>query len=247
MIILKSREEIEKLHAANAIVSMVLDRLGEMIRDGVTTGELDRLAEEMILKAGGRPAFKGYRGYRHTLCTSVNEEVVHGIPGDRMLVNGDIVGVDCGVLLDGFYGDMARTFAVGRISPSAERLLRVTEEALLTGTEEARVGKRLFDISSAVQRKVEANGFSVVRDFVGHGVGTSLHEDPQVPNFGEAGTGIKLRAGMVLALEPMVNIGDWKTKVLDDGWTVVTADGSLSAHFEHSVAITESGPLILGK
>lgn len=247
MIILKSREEIEKLHAANAIVSMVLDRLGEMIRDGVTTGELDRLAEEMILKAGGRPAFKGYRGYRHTLCTSVNEEVVHGIPGDRMLVNGDIVGVDCGVLLDGFYGDMARTFAVGRISPSAERLLRVTEEALLTGTEEARVGKRLFDISSAVQKKVEANGFSVVRDFVGHGVGTSLHEDPQVPNFGEAGTGIKLRAGMVLALEPMVNIGDWKTKVLDDGWTVVTADGSLSAHFEHSVAITESGPLILGK
>jgi methionyl aminopeptidase len=203
------------------------------------------MAEEMILARGARPAFKGYRGYKHTLCTSVNEEVVHGIPSSRALRDGDIVGVDCGALLDGFYGDSARTFAVGRPTDEAARLLRVTEEALHIGIEKARPGNRLFDISSAIQRHVEAAGFSVVRDFVGHGIGTSLHEDPQIPNYGEAGTGVRLKEGMVFALEPMVNVGGWKTKVLSDGWTVVTLDGGLSAHFEHSIAITSNGPVIL--
>lgn len=245
MIILKSREEMEKMRAANLIVCSVMERLAQMVRPGITTAELDAEAEGLIVKSGARPAFKGYRGYRHTLCTSVNEEVVHGIPGPRSLVEGDIVGIDCGVLFDGFYGDMARTFAVGVVSEEAKTLLRVTEEALYKGIEAARVGNRLYDISAAIQTHVEKNGFSVVRDFVGHGVGTSLHEDPQVPNYGEPGTGIKLAAGMVLALEPMVNIGGWKTRVLNDKWTVITEDRSLSAHFEHSVAITEDGPYIL--
>lgn len=245
MIILKSREEIEKLRASNLIVAEVLSRLHEKISDGVTTGELDRTAEDIIVSHNAKPAFKGYRGYKYTLCTSVNEEVVHGIPGKRMLKEGDIVGIDCGVLYNGFYGDMARTFPVGNVSEKAKELLKVTEEALNIGTAHAVIGNRLFDISSAIQKLVEGNGFSVVRDFVGHGVGMSLHEDPQVPNCGEAGTGVKLRPGMVLALEPMVNAGGWKVKVLNDGWTVITQDMSLSAHFEHSVAITENGPYIL--
>ncbi|PIR17283.1 MAG: type I methionyl aminopeptidase [Deltaproteobacteria bacterium CG11_big_fil_rev_8_21_14_0_20_49_13] len=247
MIILKSREEIEKMNSANKIVAEALDVISEEIKEGVTTGDLDRIAEELILKRGGKAAFKGYRGYKHTLCTSINQEIVHGIPGKRAIKTGDIIGVDCGVLYKGFYGDMARTFPVGEITDAAKKLLRITKEALNIGTGEAKVGNRLFDISAAVQKYVEANGFSVVRDFVGHGVGASLHEDPQVPNFGEAGTGVKLRPGMVLALEPMVNSGGYKVKVLDDGWTVVTQDGGLSAHFEHSVAITENGPLVLGK
>jgi methionyl aminopeptidase len=245
MIILKSQAEIEKMRSANAVVRDVMERLAREIRVGITTIELDRMAEEMILARGARPAFKGYRGYKHTLCTSVNEEVVHGIPSSRALRDGDIVGVDCGALLDGFYGDSARTFAVGRPTDEAARLLRVTEEALHIGIEKARPGNRLFDISSAIQRHVEAAGFSVVRDFVGHGIGTSLHEDPQIPNYGEAGTGVRLKEGMVFALEPMVNVGGWKTKVLSDGWTVVTLDGGLSAHFEHSIAITSNGPVIL--
>lgn len=247
MIILKSREEIEKMNSANKIVAEVLDVVSEEIKEGITTGELDRIAEELILKRGGKAAFKGYRGYKHTLCTSINQEIVHGIPGKRELRTGDIIGVDCGVLYKGFYGDMARTFPVGEITDVAKKLLKVTKEALNIGTGEAKVGNRLFDISATVQKYVEASGFSVVRDFVGHGIGTSLHEDPQVPNFGEAGTGVKLRPGMVLALEPMVNSGGYKVKVLDDGWTVVTQDGGLSAHFEHSVAVTENGPLVLGK
>ena len=247
MIILKSRAEIEKMRAANLVVCDCMDRISERIHPGVTTIELNRIAEEAILAAGARPAFKGYRGYQYTLCTSINEEVVHGIPGKRELKEGDIIGIDCGVLYGGFYGDMAVTFSVGNITPETSKLLKVTEGALYIGIDKARVGGRLFDISAAIQGHVEAAGFSVVRDFVGHGVGTSLHEDPQVPNFGEAGTGIKLRPGMVLALEPMVNTGDWKVKVLDDNWTVVTVDKSLSAHFEHSVAITESGPYILSK
>lgn len=245
MIILKSRAEIEKMRAANLIVCSVMERLAQMIRPGVTTAELDGEAEALIVKSGASPAFKGYRGYQHTLCTSVNEEVVHGIPGPRRLREGDIVGIDCGVLFDGFYGDMARTFAVGEVSDEAKKLLKVTEEALYKGIEVARVGNRLYDISAAIHAHVEGNGFSVVRDFVGHGVGTSLHEDPQVPNYGESGTGIRLKPGMVLALEPMVNIGGWKVKILGDKWTVVTEDRSLSAHFEHSVAITEDGPYIL--
>lgn len=247
MIILKSRAEIDKLRRSNLIASEVLDCLAEKVVPGVTTGELDKIAEDLILSKKAKPAFKGYRGYKHTLCTSVNEEVVHGIPSRRELKEGDIIGVDCGVLIDGFYGDIAKTFKVGKVTVDAERLLKVTEEALYVGIDKSRVGNRLYDISAAVQAHVEAAGFSVVRDFVGHGVGTSLHEDPQIPNFGEPGTGIKLRPGMVFALEPMVNIGDWKVKVLGDKWTVVTEDGSLSAHFEHTLAVTESGPVILSK
>lgn len=247
MIILKSRAEIEKMRVVNLIVSDVIDALAEKICVGATTIELDRIAEEMIGSRGARPAFKGYRGYKHALCTSVNEEVVHGIPCKRELKEGDIIGIDCGVFYDGFYGDMAKTFPVGKISPEASMLLKVTEESLYKGIDAARAGNRLFDISAAIQNHVESAGFSVVRDFVGHGIGMSLHEDPQVPNLGEAGTGVKLRSGMVLALEPMVNTKDWKTKILEDNWTVVTADGGLSAHFEHSVAITENGPYILSR
>ena len=247
MIILKSHSEIVIMRETNLIVNGALEAVRKLIRPGVTTLELDRAAEDFIRSKNAKPAFKGYRGYRHTLCTSVNEEVVHGIPCDRKLKDGDIVGVDCGALFKGFYGDMARTFAVGSIDKEAQRLLKVTEESLYKGIEAAVVGNRLHDISAAVQKHVEAAGFSVVRDFVGHGIGTSLHEDPQLPNFGEAGTGVKLKEGMVLAIEPMVNAGDWQVKVLDDGWTVVTQDMSLSAHFEHSVAITKEGPCILGK
>ncbi len=245
MIVLKSRDEIEKMRAANQIIREVVERLAGEIKPGVKTVDLDRIAEEMILSKGARPAFKGYRGYKHTLCTSINEEVVHGIPGDRTLNEGDIIGIDCGVFLNGFYGDMAKTFAVGKVSKEAEKLLKVTEEALRIGIDKARADNRLFDISAAIQGYVEKHGFSVVREFVGHGIGTSLHEEPQVPNFGEADTGTRLKVGMVMALEPMVNIGGWKTKTLSDGWTVVTEDKSLSAHFEHSIAITEEGPDIL--
>jgi methionyl aminopeptidase len=247
MIILKSRAEIDKLRRSNLIAGEVLHYLGEKVVPGITTGELDKIAEDLIISRKAKPAFKGYRGYSHTLCTSVNEEVVHGIPGPRELKDGDIIGIDCGVLMDGFYGDIAKTFKVGKISDQAERLLKVTEEALYIGIDNSRVGNRLYDVSAAIQAHVEAAGFSVVRDFVGHGVGTSLHEDPQIPNFGEPGTGIKLRPGMVFALEPMVNIGDWKVRVLGDKWTVVTEDGSLSAHFEHTLVVTESGPQILSK
>lgn len=247
MIILKSSAEIEKMRTANLIVAEVLKRIGEMISPGARTYDLERKANELITEKGAKAAFKGYRGYQHALCTSVNSEVVHGVPSEKRLEEGDIIGIDCGVLYDGFYGDTAVTFPVGKVSVAAEKLLKVTSEALYIGIEKARVGNRLYDISAAIQAHVEGNGFSVVRDFVGHGVGTSLHEDPQVPNFGVKGTGVKLRAGMVLALEPMVNIGGWKTKLLDDNWTVVTADESLSAHFEHSVAITESGPYVLSE
>ncbi len=234
------------MREVNQIVAGALEAVGKLIAPGVTTIELDRVAEEYILSKKAKAAFKNYRGYKHTLCTSVNEEVVHGIPSARKLKEGDIVGVDCGALLKGFYGDMARTFAVGKIDNEARRLLNVTEESLYKGIEAAVVGNRLHDISAAVQRHVEAAGFSVVRDFVGHGIGTGLHEDPQIPNFGEAGTGVKLKEGMVFAIEPMVNAGDWRVKVLNDGWTVVTQDMSLSAHFEHSIAITKDGPCILG-
>lgn len=247
MIILKSHAEIEKLRAANLIVCEVMNRLSEKICAGVATIELDKIAAELIRKVNAKPAFLGYRGYSHTLCTSINEEVVHGIPGERTLQNGDIIGIDCGVFYDGFYGDSAKTFAVGNVSAEAEKLLKVTEEALYIGIDKTRVGSRLFDISEAIQKHAEASGFSVVRDFVGHGIGTSLHEDPQIPNFGQSGTGIKLREGMVFALEPMVNTGDWKIKVLDDKWTVVTMDGSLSAHFEHTMAILKDGPYILSR
>jgi len=235
------------MRKSNALVAVILEELAKKIRPGVKTIELDRLSEQMALKRGARPAFKGYRGYPYSLCTSVNSEVVHGMPSERELMEGDIVSLDFGVLHDGYYGDAAVTVPVGEISPAARRLLRVTEEALYRGISEARAGNRIGDISAAIQGHVEAAGFSVVRDLVGHGIGKSLHEDPQVPNYGSSGRGIELKPGMVFAIEPMVNEGTYRVDVLRDGWTVVTADGKLSAHFEHSVAVTENGPVILSR
>jgi len=245
MIIRKSEREIEIMRKAGSIVAQTHALLAEKVTPGITTGELDKIAEEFILSKGGKPAFKGYQGFPSTLCVAVNEEVVHGFPGNRVLEEGDIIGMDLGVLIDGFYGDSAYTLAVGEISDQAQNLLKVTEESLHQGIEQALEGNRLSDISHAVQKYVEARGYSVVRRFVGHGVGRSLHEDPQIPNFGPAGRGPRLKEGMVLAIEPMINVGTHKVKILDDGWTVITADKELSAHFEHTVAITKDGPRIL--
>jgi methionyl aminopeptidase len=212
----------------------------------VTTLALDEFAERFIREAGGKPAFKGYRGYPRSLCTSVNDQVIHGIPAkDTILKSGDLLSIDVGAIVDGFYGDAAVTVPVGTVTAEAERLMRVTEEALALGIAEARPGSRLFDISAAIQQHVESHRYSVVREFVGHGIGRSLHEDPQVPNFGERGRGLRIQPGMVLAIEPMVNAGGSKTVVQEDQWTAVTADGSLSAHFEHTVAVLEDGPRIL--
>jgi methionyl aminopeptidase len=247
VITLKSQAEIEKMRRSNQVVAEVREMLRGMIRPGITTGELDETADTFFRKVGGRSAFKGYRGYPKSICTSVNQEIVHGIPGDRKLVEGDIVGIDIGVLLDGYYGDTATTVPVGKISASAARLLKVTEEALFAAIEMARPDGHLHDIGGAVQGHVERAGYSVVRDFVGHGIGQALHEEPQVPNFGVPGTGLRLKPGMVLAIEPMVNEGKAEVRVLSDGWTAVTADGKLSAHFEHSIAITENGPIVLSK
>jgi methionyl aminopeptidase len=247
MIILKSREEINELRKANRIVAEVMARLAEVIAPGITTAELDRIAEELIRSRGARPAFPTVPGYRHTLCVSVNEEVVHGIPGPRQLKEGEVVSVDCGVILGDFFGDHAWTFPVGQVSEEAARLLAVGEEALMRGTAACRVGNRLHDISAAIEGCAGEANFSVVRDYVGHGIGRALHEEPQVPNFGEAGTGLKLRRGLVLALEPMINQGTYEVEVLEDGWTVVTKDRKLSVHFEHSVAIMEEGPEILSQ
>lgn len=247
MIILKSRSEIEKMRKSNAIVAVILEELRKKIRPGVKTIELDRLSEELALKKGARPAFKGYRGYPYSLCASVNSEVVHGMPSDKELKEGDIVSLDFGILNDGYYGDAAVTVPVGEITPAAKRLLRVTEESLYRGIAEVKAGNRIGDISAAIQGHVEAAGYSVVRDLVGHGIGKSLHEDPQVPNYGSSGRGVELKPGMVFAIEPMVNEGTYRVEILRDGWTVVTADGKLSAHFEHSVAITENGPVILSR
>lgn len=247
MIILKSRDEIQMLKRSNVLVAEALDMLRGMIRPGVATAELDRAARAFIEKRGGTPAFLGYMGYAHTLCVSVNEEVVHGIPSSRRLEEGDIVGIDCGVKLDGFYGDHAWTFPVGRVSDTAARLLAAAEAALEDGIAAATTDNRLFDISWAIQSRAEAAHFTVVRDFVGHGIGRSLHEDPQVPNFGEPGTGMRLREGLTLALEPMINEGTYEVEVLGDGWTVVTKDRKLSAHFEHTIAITHDGPMVLSR
>lgn len=237
------------MREACRIVAEVLRLIGQQVRPGVTTGELDSAAEQYIRSRGGIPAFKGYgpsdNPFPATLCTSVNEEVVHGIPGRRVLTDGDIVSVDVGVLKDGWYGDAARTFAVGTISAETQRLLRVTEESLNLGIGAMRSGNRVHDISSAVQVHVEEAGFSVVRDLCGHGVGKDLHEEPSVPNFGKRGTGAALVDGMTLAIEPMVNAGGWQVKVLEDGWTVVTKDGKPSAHFEHTVALVNGRPEIL--
>lgn len=247
MVFLRRPDEIEKLRACNIIVAEILMELKRRTVEGVTTLELDRLSEEMALLRGAKPAFKGYRGYPFSLCVSVNEEVVHGLPSQRVLKKGDIVSLDFGVFHRGYYGDAAVTLPVGEVSPEAERLMRVTEESLYLGIDQARVGNRLGDISAAIQTHVEGAGFSVVRDFVGHGIGKNMHEDPQIPNYGTRGRGILLKEGMVLAIEPMVNAGTYAVRVKPDGWTVVTEDGCLSAHFEHSVVITETGPDILSR
>ncbi len=243
--IIRSEREIEQLKRSNAIVAEVFEKLRGLIKPGITTKELDQVAEEHILSKGARPAFKGYRGFPATLCISINNEVVHGIPGQRRLKEGDIVSLDAGVNYLGYFGDAAITLPVAEVDPEAKRLLDVTEKALYIGIEKARVGNRLFDISYAIQSWVESHGFSVVRDFVGHGIGRELHEEPQIPNFGMPHQGPRLGKGMVFALEPMVNEGTYEVRVLSDGWTVVTADGKRSAHFEHTIAITDEGAEIL--
>lgn len=245
MIVCKSAAELDRMAAANALVARVLAELASVAAPGVTTRDLDALAERRIREAGAVSAFKGYRGYPATLCVSVNEQVVHGIPSDRKLVEGDIVSLDIGVQMDGFFGDSAVTVPIGRVSEQADRLLRVTEEALNRAITQVRIGARVSDIGHAVQHYVEGNGFSVVREFVGHGIGAAMHEEPQIPNYGEPGRGPRLAVGMVLAIEPMVNAGKAGVKILADGWTAVTRDGSLSAHFEHTVAVTAHGPRIL--
>ena len=248
MIILKSRREIDIMREANQIVAETHALLSEKIKPGISTAELDKIADEFIRSRGAVPSFKGYQGFPASVCISINEEVVHGIPSDhRFLEAGDIVSIDIGTFYEGFNGDAARTHAVGEISENASKLLKVTEESLLKGIEKAVIGNRLFDISHSVQEYVEKNGFSVVRDYVGHGIGRDMHEDPQIPNFGPAGKGPKLKEGMTLAIEPMVNIGSYEVETLEDDWTVVTKDRSLSAHFEHTIAITKDGVEILSK
>lgn len=246
-IVCKSPAEIEKMRRSGHIVRQVLDALRETVKPGISTMDLERVAERLIREFGAKPAFKGYYDYPCVLCTSVNDEIVHGIPSEKRLLNeGDIVSIDCGVVLDGYYGDAAITVPVGNgVSPDLERLLRVTEESLYKGINVALVGNTIGDVGAAVQEWVEAAGFSVVREFVGHGIGTRLHEDPQVPNYGTHGHGPRLREGMVIAIEPMVNSGKPGTRTLEDKWTAVTEDGSYSAHFEHCVAVTGNGPQIL--
>jgi methionyl aminopeptidase len=246
-IILKSPQEIEKMRRSNLIVAEVLEEIRTAAKPGVTTRELDELAEVLLAKRKARSAFKGYHGYPAALCTSVNEEVVHGIPSERILQEGDILSLDFGVICGDYYGDAAITLPIGRISEEAEQLLRVAEEALYLAIDRARPENRLLDISAAIQRHVESHRFSVVRDFVGHGIGKHLHEKPQIPNFGDPGRGVRLTPGMTLAIEPMINAGGYEVEILGDGWTAVTRDKSLSAHFEHSVAVTENGPYILSK
>ncbi len=248
MIIVKSKKEIEKIAAACRIVAEILKNLKSFIAADITTADIEAYVKDQIKKRKAIPAFKGYRGYPATTCTSVNDQVVHGIPsGMSKLKSGDIISIDLGVVLEGFYGDGAVTFPVGAVDAEAMKLMSVTEEALYAGIRNAVVGNRVSDISASIQRHVESNGFSVVRAFVGHGIGRSLHEDPQIPNFGEAGCGPRLKEGMTLAIEPMVNAGSADVNILDDGWTAVTADGRLSAHFEHTIAITKSIPVILTK
>jgi methionyl aminopeptidase len=245
MIPVKTKSEVEQMRRAGDLVARTLNLVEESARPGMTTRELDRLAEEFIRAQGGEPAFKGYLDYPSTLCISIDDEVVHGIPGDRCLEEGQIVSVDVGVRLDGWYGDSARTLSLGEVGARARELLAATQEALQCGIQQARAGNHLGDISSAVQTFAEQNGYSVVRDLVGHGIGRQMHEEPQVPNFGSPSTGVELKAGMVLAIEPMINVGGPAITFSADKWTVRTADGTLSAHFEHTVAISDNGPDIL--
>ena len=245
MIIIKNDKEIDLMRKAGKIVAETLLVVEKNIKPGITTAELDRIAEEFITKHGAKPSFKGLYGFPASLCISVNEQVVHGIPGRYVLKEGDIVSVDCGAIIDGYHGDAARTFAVGNISEEAQKLIEVTKESFFKGLEAAKVGNKLTDISHEIQRYVEVSGFSVVRDFVGHGIGKDLHEDPEVPNFGRPGRGPKLVTGMALAIEPMVNVGSHRVKTLGDDWTVITSDKSLSAHYENTVIILPDGPEIL--
>jgi methionyl aminopeptidase len=245
VIVCKSPAEIEKMRAASALVAEVLAELTGMVAPGVSTQDLDVEAERLVRAAGAEPAFKGYHGYPCTLCASTNDEVIHGIPSKRPLVEGDIVSLDMGVKQHGFFGDSAVTLPVGRVSEQAQLLLKVTQESLEKGIAQVRLGGRVSDIGHAIQQHVEAHGFSVVREFVGHGIGASLHEDPQIANYGEPGRGPRLAEGMTLAIEPMVNVGKPGVKMMADGWTYVTRDGALSAHFEHTVAVSKNGPVVL--
>ena len=246
MINLKSGKEIEIMKGASKIVAEILLELRERVREGATTADLDRIAEELTLKKKARPAFKGYRGFPASICISINEEVVHGIPSTRRVLQfGDVVGLDFGVIYDGYYGDSAMTVPIGDISPGLEQLLKITEQCLYRGIEQALPGNYISDISAAVQRLAEANHYGIVREFCGHGIGRSLHEDPPVLNYVQNGKGPKIKPGLVLAIEPKINMGTEKVKVLQDGWTVVTSDGKPSAHFEHTIAVTSDGPIIL--
>lgn len=245
MISIKSAKEIEMMRIAGRIVAETHEKLKEVIKPGITTKELDVIAEEYIRSSGALPAFKGFHGFPASICASVNEQVVHGIPGSIILKDGDIVGIDIGAIYEGFYGDAARTHGIGTISSDAQRLIKVTQESFSAGIAHAREGNRLSDVSHAIQSYVESHGFSVVRDLVGHGIGRSMHEDPQIPNYGTAGRGPRLAAGMALAIEPMVNQGKYAVKTLNDGWTVVTADRSLSAHYENTIIITKDAPEVL--
>ncbi len=245
MITLKSDRELLYMRDAGKVVAGAHQEVAKAVREGVTTGELDKIAEDYIVSQGAKPSFKGYYGFPASICASVNEQVVHGFPGLRRLKNGDIISIDIGAELNGYHGDAAVTLPVGEIDQEVERLLNVTKESLSKGIEQAVIGNRLSDISHAIQKHVETNGFSVVRDYVGHGIGRNMHEDPQVPNFGMPGRGPRLKHGMVLAIEPMVNLGNYEVETLSDNWTVVTKDKKPSAHFEHTVAITENGPEIL--
>ncbi len=249
MIVVKSKAELACMREAGRIVAEVLEAMREHARPGVTTAELDALAHDIITRRGAIPSFKGYRGYPASICTSVNEQIVHGIPGSRALREGDILSVDVGAIYQGYHGDAAITVGIGTISPEAQRLMAVTQEALEAGIQQVRPGGRLWDVIRAIQTRVESAGYQVVREYQGHGIGREMHEDPSVPNYlGNSNVrprNVRLRVGMTLALEPMVVAGDWHTRVLEDGWTVVTADGKLAAHFEHTVAVTENGPEIL--
>jgi len=247
MITLKSKREIEVMRVASRIVTETLEELRAACKPGVTTRELDRISEESTRRHGAQPAFKGYRGFPRALCASINQEVVHGIPGERELKDGDIVGLDFGVIVDGYYGDAAITVPIGQVAPEVTQLLQVTEECLYRGIEQMLPGNHLADIGQAIQEHAESHGYSVVKEFGGHGIGRRLHEDPMVLNYVVDGPGIKLRPGLVLAIEPMINLGTDFVKILRDGWTVVTVDGKPSAHFEHTVAVTDDGPDILSK
>jgi methionyl aminopeptidase len=247
MIILKSAAELDTMSRANRLVHEVLHRVSDAASPGVSTADLDRLAEDLIREAGARPAFKGYKGFPATLCTSINDVIVHGIPSPtERLRDGDVVSIDCGVVLDGYFGDSAVTVAVGDSSPEADKLIDVTRQCLLDAIAQVRPGGRLGDLGAAVERRAEEAGFGVVREFVGHGIGTSLHEEPQVPNYGVAGRGQLMKPGLVIAIEPMITGGSWRVRIDDDGWTARTEDGKLAAHFEYSVAVTEDGHRVLG-